>query len=177
MAHGCRRFTCKGLLDGSQKRDLKDEFTLSLLNLNRIPNADIPVLQLSLSSKLDPQFHVRVGEALSPLRDRDIVIMGSGGATHNLGAIGIDAPWAKQFEDTIDVVVNHASPAARSMKLAQLTRDELFSSAHPRSEHYVPMVVAAGAAHSEQPLDSTTKLHSRFVLGSLSLAAYQFGVG
>jgi 4,5-DOPA dioxygenase extradiol len=70
------------------------------------PDADIPVLQLSLNKELEPKDHYAIGRELKPLRDDGILIVGSGNIVHNLGQISMDpqeqpAPWAVEFDETI----------------------------------------------------------------------------
>jgi len=112
------------------------------------PKADIPVLQLSLPT-LDPAALLAVGRRLAPLSEEGVLIVGSGFLTHNLRYIGAGVPsWASEFDawvaDTLvrrdlDGLVNFMGLAPG----AQI--------AHPRTEHFVPLLVAQGAAGDAIP--------------------------
>ncbi|WP_028663145.1 dioxygenase family protein [Saccharomonospora halophila] len=111
------------------------------------PEADVPVLQVSMPS-LDPQELMRVGQALAPLRDEGVLLVGSGFFTHNLQALNSpDTPsWSVEFDDwgrraledgDLDSLLDFAdkAPAGRL--------------AHPRTEHFAPLFVTLGTAADE----------------------------
>lgn len=121
------------------------------------PDADIPVLQLSMPT-LDPVGLFELGRRLAPLRDEGVLLIGSGFFTHNLremshGASDADAPaWSREFDawgretlasGDIDALLNfrHTAPAAQL--------------AHPRIEHFAPLFVALGAGESTLDTRST----------------------
>lgn len=134
-----------------------------------VPQADIPVLQISMPS-LDPKQLHALGQALAPLRDEGVWIVGSGFLTHNLrSARGGPTPaWAAEFDQWIGDVLargdhdalldyHHRAPALRL--------------AHPTEEHFAPILVAAGAAGSDRaefPIDG-------FWFGSFTKRSVQFG--
>lgn len=135
------------------------------------PNADVPVLQVSLPT-LDPQKLFEIGRRLSPLRDEGYLIVGSGSFTHNLRAINpsgepavplaeFDA-WGRQMLDAGDVDsildFKHKAPAAQF--------------AHPREEHFVPLAVTLGAALDE--VDAPKQVIEGSWLG-LSKRSLQYG--
>lgn len=145
------------------------------------PQADIPVVQLSLVRGLDPSTHLAMGAALAPLRHEGVLIIGSGGAVHNLRAIDWSAlgpnaktppppAWAKDFRAWLDETL--ALPAAdRATALRHWAKAPGARMAHPREEHLLPLHVAAAAAG-----DSGAELiHESWQGGSLSLAAWRFG--
>ena len=145
------------------------------------PEADVPVVQLSLVHGLDPSTHVTMGEALAPLRADGVLIIGSGGAVHNLRAIdwnalGPDArstpppAWATDFRAWLDATLA-LQPAARAHALREWVTAPGARMAHPREEHLLPLHVAAGAASS----DKARLIHESWQGGSLSLAAWRFG--
>ena len=111
------------------------------------PQADVPVLQLSLPT-LAPAPLFALGKALAPLRDEGVMIMGSGFLTHNL-RIGIGPttpPWARDFDTWIgDVLVRRDWPAL----LDFAARAPAAAVAHPRTEHLAPVFVTAGAAEED----------------------------
>ncbi|OLF19586.1 dioxygenase family protein [Actinophytocola xanthii] len=112
------------------------------------PDASVPVLQVSMPS-LDPVELFSVGRRLAPLREEGVLIIGSGFFTHNLSAVRMDDPaaaapsWSAEFDDwgaralaerDFDALLDfaHKAPASRL--------------AHPRTEHFAPLFVAAGAS-------------------------------
>jgi aromatic ring-opening dioxygenase catalytic subunit (LigB family) len=115
------------------------------------PKADIPVVPLSLTGSLDPALHLAVGRALAPLRDEGVLIIGSGMSFHNLRAY-LQKETLKRSAD-FDAWLTDAisGPVAERDALLNRWRDApsaLF--AHPREEHLIPLMVAAGAGGDSQ---------------------------
>ncbi|HLU43348.1 MAG TPA: class III extradiol ring-cleavage dioxygenase [Microthrixaceae bacterium] len=107
------------------------------------PDADVPVVAMSLRQDLDPAAHLAVGRALRPLRDEGVLIVGSGSSFHNFAHFG--SPLAKPFDDWLNEVV--VAPAAeREAALARWEEAPYARIAHGREEHLLPLMVAAGAA-------------------------------
>ena len=137
------------------------------------PNADVPVLQLSLKRGLDPRTHLALGRALAPLRDENIAIIGSGLSYHNLRAFGpaAAAPSAA-FDGWLDSTLAIDDPARRSATLAEWERAPAARLAHPREEHLLPLMVALGAAER----DAATRIyHERDFFGGITVSSYRFG--
>ncbi len=137
------------------------------------PNADVPVVPLSIQAGLDPAHHFVLGRALQPLTEEGVLVMGSGGAVHNLRALAMrgDAPpepWAQGFDDWLASTL--AAGRLEDVVAATLKAPEL-KRAHPTLEHFLPLFVALGAAGSGARGEP---LHRGFALGNLSLAAYRF---
>lgn len=111
------------------------------------PAADIPIVEVSLDRSLDPALHLSAGAALAPLRDAGVVIIGSGMSFHNLrhfGDAAVSAP-AAAFDEWLGVTV--ALPAdQRAARLADWAGAPGARLAHPREEHLLPLMVAAGAS-------------------------------
>jgi aromatic ring-opening dioxygenase catalytic subunit (LigB family) len=114
------------------------------------PQADIPVVTLSLAAgpagQLDPDAHLEVGRALAPLRDEGVLIVGSGMSFHNLGAYL--RPGTRDVARKFDTWLTHAveSPSAqRDEHLKNWQQAPHARVAHPREEHLIPLMVAAGA--------------------------------
>ncbi|WP_028466985.1 DODA-type extradiol aromatic ring-opening family dioxygenase [Nisaea denitrificans] len=136
------------------------------------PDADIPVVQLSLVQGGTARQHFEIGRALAPLRGRDVLIVGSGSVTHNLrelGAEGTPPPvWATAFDDWVSSAVE-AGDWENLMQFPEAP--ETSRRAHPTPEHFLPFYVAAGAGAGE----AGRKLHGSYSHGSISMSAYAFG--
>lgn len=136
------------------------------------PDADIPVTQLSIQPRRDPAYHFRLGQALAPLRNQNVLILASGSLTHNLGALSRDnfeakpAHWAVAFDEWISQTIAQGNTEAllNYRRLAPFAIEN-----HPTDEHLLPLFVAAGAG-ANHPM----QLHSAFTYGSLSMASYAF---
>ncbi len=110
------------------------------------PKAQIPVVALSLVASLDPAVHLAAGRALAPLRDDGVLILGSGMSFHNLrGYMRPETPErARAFDQWLTGAIQ--SPAEeRSALLADWRKAPFATYAHPREEHLIPLLVAAGA--------------------------------
>jgi len=136
------------------------------------PEADIPVIQISVQSRNSPAHHIALGRTLAPLRAEGILLLGSGGFVHNLRALDrgdMAAPepeWSSTFGDWLhaalverceDDLDNYRSLAPRA------------AFAHPTEEHIMPLFVAYGAGGA-----APTRLHRSTTYGSLRMDAYAF---
>jgi aromatic ring-opening dioxygenase catalytic subunit (LigB family) len=137
------------------------------------PAADIPVVQLSLRASLDPQAHLQAGQALAPLRDEGVLIIGSGMSFHNMRGYGDPrfGPVSDVFDAWLQQAVE-AVPQQRHEALAQWATAPSARLCHPAraEEHLLPLMVAAGAAGS----DVGRKVFSDRVMET-TLSAYTFG--
>ena len=113
------------------------------------PDADVPVTQLSIQPHLDPSHHYRVGEALQPLTQEGVLVIGSGSLTHNLREVrfnapdGESAPYVGEFQDWIQRTIGNHDLAAL---LDYRKQAPSAVRAHPTDEHLLPLFVALGAA-------------------------------
>jgi aromatic ring-opening dioxygenase catalytic subunit (LigB family) len=110
------------------------------------PQAQIPVVTLSLTASLDPALHLAAGRALAPLREEGVLIVGSGMSFHNLRAYM--QPGTAEKARAFDLWLTEAvqQPAVeRNQQLTQWHRAPHAAFAHPREEHLIPLLVAAGA--------------------------------
>ncbi|MEO6776953.1 MAG: class III extradiol ring-cleavage dioxygenase [Kofleriaceae bacterium] len=133
------------------------------------PNADVPVLQLSLVRGLDPARHLELGRALAPLRDEGVFIIGSGMSYHNLRAFHPSAAPAALAFDTWLREVTLREPAERDAALAAWTQAPSARAAHPREEHLLPLMVVAGAAGADR-----AQLGFDGTVNGLRLSAFHF---
>ena len=136
------------------------------------PKADIPIVQLSLKRNLDPAVHLEAGLALAPLRDDGILIAGSGMSYHNMRGLmsGRVLPESDQFDAWLTETVCASDPKVRNEKLKQWQSAPAARDAHPREEHLLPLMVAAGAAGN----DVGSRIFTDRVMGA-TVSAYQFG--
>jgi len=140
------------------------------------PQSGIPVVQLSLIDGGDAEAHLNLGAALAPLRKEGVLIFCSGGAVHNLRWLdregrGGTTDWAAEFDRWVDAKVAAGDAAALARYRDQAPNAAL---AHPSEEHFLPLLVAMGAASHGGAGAKGKRLHDSFNLGSLSMAAYEW---
>lgn len=135
------------------------------------PNADIPVVQVSLPSREGPALQTRVGQALASLRDQGVLIIGSGSITHNLRELDWHAgpesvePWAKAFRDwMIEKLASNDEVALHDYRAQapNAVRN------HPTDEHLLPLYFARGAG------GEFSVAHKGFTMGALGMDIYRF---
>jgi 4,5-DOPA dioxygenase extradiol len=139
------------------------------------PEADIPVVQLSVQTHLGPAHHLKIGRLLAPLRDEGVLIVGSGSFTHDLSsfreyahATGAPEPeWVSRFADWMDA-------ALRERRIADLIDYRRLAPEaarnHPSEEHLLPIFVAIGAGDGE-----VRHLHASSTHAILRMDVYSFG--
>ena len=134
------------------------------------PRADVPILQLSLQKSLDPALHLRLGRALAPLREQGVLIVGSGMSYHNLAALfsGRGTEAAASFDSWLSDAVQ--DPATRDRKLEAWRSAPGGRESHPREEHLIPLMVAAGAADG----DPGVRTFNESIAGK-AISGFQFG--
>lgn len=139
------------------------------------PAADIPVTQLSIQPHKDPAWHYKLGEALRPLRDENVLILASGNLTHNLRAFRghkIDdapEPWASAFDEWASWAI---AEGRTEDLLAYRARAPEAVRNHPTDEHLLPLYVAMGAGSPDQ---TGRHLHKSYTYGVLAMDAFAFG--
>jgi 4,5-DOPA dioxygenase extradiol len=140
------------------------------------PNADVPVIAMSVNSRLAPEELYKIGKALSVLRANDILVIGSGGTVHNLRAVkwednGEVDPWALEFDDWLaHHLTNWDLPSL--FKYETLAPNAQYAVPPYGKEHFIPIFYAMGAADDDQ---KATLLHRSFRYGNLSHSVWQFG--
>ena len=134
------------------------------------PQAEVPVVQMSLHASLDPALHLAAGEALAPLRDEGVLVLGSGMSFHNLRAMG-DLRVTEPSAEFDRWLANAAAerPAERAAQLARWAEAPHARLCHPREEHLLPLMVAAGASREPGAHD-----YGEVVLGG-AVSAFRFG--
>jgi|SRR6185437_4297470 len=135
------------------------------------PQASIPLTMLSLQKDLDPAFHLAMGAALEPLRAEGVLIIGSGSSFHNLRALADgDARPSMEFDGWLNETVTAADAAARNAGLTRWRSAPGALACHPRAEHLIPLMVAAGAAGND-----TGHRSFRDVIGGKAYSCFSFG--
>jgi 4,5-DOPA dioxygenase extradiol len=139
------------------------------------PEADIPVLELSLNHAESPDWHYQLGQALRPLREEGILILGSGNIVHNLSLYDwghperAPYPWADRFEkQVIDWILEKKH---RSL-IDCMSRDPDARLAIPTPEHYLPLLTVLGTAHEEDGISFPIEGSEG---GSISMLSVQLG--
>jgi len=134
------------------------------------PEADVPVVQVSVQTGLGPRHHLDVGRALAPLAKEGVLILGSGHMTHNLRERrdGAPAPYARDFQDWVKQRIDrHAL-----VELADYRkRTPNGVRAHPTDEHFLPLFVALGAAGESY---TASRIYDGIEMGALAMDAYLF---
>ncbi len=136
------------------------------------PDADVPVVLLSLKSGYDPAEHIRAGQALAALRDEGVLILGSGLTYHNMRGFNRDAstPVAEVFEAYLNDAIAAPDASQRNDMLVNWESAPGARLAHPQEDHLLPLMVVAGAAGQ----DTGHRLFSDHVM-KVAMASYTFG--
>jgi 4,5-DOPA dioxygenase extradiol len=136
------------------------------------PQADIPIVQVSLPTRMGPALQTRIGKALAVLREEDVLVIGSGSITHNLYELDSQAgpesiaPWALTFRDWMveklaanddEALHDYRSQAPNAVRN------------HPSDEHLLPLYFARGAG------GEFSVAHTGFTMGALGMDIYRFG--
>ncbi|WP_054023120.1 DODA-type extradiol aromatic ring-opening family dioxygenase [Bacillus sp. FJAT-28004] len=136
------------------------------------PDADIPVVALSVNRYLSNERQYQIGKALAELREQDVLIIGSGGTVHNLRKLnwrseGIDE-WGEQFDNWIQSKLESWDTEAlfQYHELAPHAQEAV-----PTSEHFIPLLLAMGAGDVNR---DAKLLHRSYQYGNLSLSCWQF---
>ncbi len=133
------------------------------------PEADVPVVEMSLDRSLDPALHLAAGRALAPLRDEGVLILGSGMSFHNMRGYG--NPASTEPSQTFDQWLTQAAGSGaenRAEALSHWAEAPGGRFSHPREEHLLPLMVAAGAAEG-----AGEKVYSDLVLKT-AISAFRF---
>ena len=140
------------------------------------PKADIPVIQLSIQTNRDTQHHYEIGQSLAPLRQEGVLIIGSGGATHNLrefGRYAVDAPpvpYATAFDDWLAASIENG---AVEDLLDYRSRAPEARHNHPTEDHFLPLFAPLGAAGQKT---KGARIYRNINFGILSMAAFAWGL-
>lgn len=137
------------------------------------PAGDVPVLQLSLQRDYDPEAHLKVGQALAPLREEGVLIIGSGLTYHNLREFGPAARGpSKAFDDWLQQALCNSTPEQRAQRLIDWEQAPSARQAHPHEDHLLPLMVAVGAAYDET---GECVYHEEMFFGGITVSNFRFG--
>ncbi|WP_109316478.1 DODA-type extradiol aromatic ring-opening family dioxygenase [Pseudovibrio ascidiaceicola] len=134
------------------------------------PEADIPVVQISLPYAYGSEESYNLGRALAPLADEGILVIGSGALTHNFAEVAAngDVPdWALEFDHWVSDLAERGETCA----LLSSSNHKYYQKALPTDEHFLPLLVAFGAAGEKS---FGEKLHESFTYRSISMSAFRF---
>ena len=162
-----------GLPSGLDPQRGFDHGTFTLMH-TMYPEADMPLVQLSIRENLDPAEHVRVGEILAPLRDEGVLIVGSGFSFHDTRKImsGAGATASAAFDEWLNDTLVGSSPDERQQRLVHWETAPAARAAHPREDHLIPLMVAVGAAGDDA---GVRVYHQTDFMGSITASSYRFG--
>ena len=146
------------------------------------PKADLPVLPLGFPPNWSPARLFALGQALAPLADAGVLIVGTGSITHNLrmifgsgGLPDLDAPEIPQSAAFRGWFAQRSAAADWPALLDYRTQAPHAALMHPTDEHLLPFYVAAGAAGSVADVAPAERLHASLTYGCLGMDAYAFG--
>lgn len=139
------------------------------------PNADVPAFQLSLDDRRSFKEHLELGREIKALRERGVLILGSGNIVHNLGRIDWEHPssaydWAVEFDSKVKEAVE--AHDTNALTAPQKWGEELLAKAHPSVEHYLPLLYCMGSTDRH---DAVSYPYEGFDFGSISMRMILFG--
>ena len=142
--------------------------------MHAFPDADIPVVQLSINALKSADYHLQLGAALAPLREDGVLVVGSGNVVHNLGGVSRALPdagfdWAQRFdEEAKEMMLTDPTEVGR------LDAHRDYDLAVPTPDHFLPLLYVAGVAGATST--QAEVLVDGYAYGSLSMTSYTVGM-
>ena len=137
------------------------------------PEAQVPVVQLSIRNDYDPEAHLKLGRALAPLRNEGVLILASGLSYHNLRQFGVEAKETSgQFDEWLNQTLGESDVEERKKRLLNWTQAPAARAAHPQEDHLIPLMVAVGAAEDEK---AERIYHEKDFFGGVTVSSFRFG--
>lgn len=138
------------------------------------PDADVPVLELSLDASASPQTHWELGRKLAPLRDAGVLVVGSGNIVHSFAGISWEPdarprPWAEEFDAWVADALERDD---RSALVDYQSAGSIARLSVPTNEHYLPLLYAAAMRDND---DAVAFTHTGIDMGSMSMRCVRFG--
>jgi 4,5-DOPA dioxygenase extradiol len=166
-----RLLAADGLEPARDPSDLIDHGAWVPLSL-MFPEADVPVVAVSIDPARDSRWHDRIGRALAPLRERNVLLLGSGSISHNLSAVfgarpDEDLLWVERFTEWLEETVRAGD---RERLLSAMAEAPDADRNHPTDEHLLPFFFAAGAGGARG-----ARLHHSYTYQALAMDSYAFG--
>ena len=139
------------------------------------PKADVPVFEMSMDYEKSPLFHYNLGRELQKLREKGVLIVGSGNIVHNLGLLNWSNPngkpfdWVLEFDEFVKDKINSKNfkPLVEYEKYGRAAQLSI-----PTNEHYLPMLYTLGLANEHEPIQY---IYEGYEFGSLSMRCFQIG--
>jgi 4,5-DOPA dioxygenase extradiol len=135
------------------------------------PDAHVPLVTVSIDPRRTPEWHEQIGRALAPLRERNVLVIGSGSISHNLHEVFAgtreDRGWAERFTDWL---AERTEAGDRAALLGAMERAPDAARNHPTDEHLLPFFTALGAGGGVG-----RRLHHSYTYGVLAMDVYAFG--
>lgn len=149
-----------------------DHGTFSLMQAI-YPEAQMPIVQMSIGKDYDPERHIAAGKLLAPLREQGVVIIGSGLSFHNLRAMGPQGEEASRlFDGWLQSALIGKTNSERAQAIIDWEEAPAARQVHPREDHLMPLHVAVGAAMEEQ---AHLSYHQDDFFGAITASSFRFG--
>jgi aromatic ring-opening dioxygenase catalytic subunit (LigB family) len=147
-----------------------DHGTYTILAVTH-PDANVPVIQVSIRADFDPKAHLQLGRALAPLREQGVLMIGSGLSYHNFRTRDPNEA-SKQFDHWLQQTLTASTAAERAEKLVAWEKAPSARSCHQIEDHLVPLFAVVGAAEFEE---GACVHHEEDAFGSITVSSFQFG--
>ena len=137
------------------------------------PEADVPVVQLSINALKPIDYHLALGARLAPLRDRGVIVLASGNVVHNLRRVQWNAPdaafdWNRRFDEAVERQLAEAPG-----DILRMTEHPDYGEAVPTPDHFIPLLYTAGLAAEAGKAEALVR---GYAMGSLSMTCYGVGI-